>query len=99
LLAPITSLASGQARIELHAAGRRFRFSAPIDSVDGRIRFRRRIPAAQAELGTGILTISYPGDADTRSQTVRLRAASQRAELRLNRPTISDWSCLRRSRC
>ncbi|MDP8910362.1 MAG: hypothetical protein M3N47_14880, partial [Chloroflexota bacterium] len=45
---------------------------------------------AQARLGTGIITISYPGDGDTRPQTVRLRAASQPAELRLSRPTISN---------
>ncbi len=90
VLAPITSLASGSARVELHAAGRRLRFTTPIDAVNGRIRFRRRIPQAQADLGTGILTIAYGGDADTRPQTVRLRAASQRADLRLSRPTIAD---------
>ena len=90
VLAPITSLASGRAQVELHAAGRRYRFTAPINSEDGRIRFRQRIPKAQADLGTGIVTITYRGDADTRPQTVRLRAASQRADLRLSRPTIAN---------
>jgi len=90
VLAPITSLASGRAEVELHAAGRRYRFTAAINSRDGRIRFRRRIPAAQARLGTGILTITYRGDADTRPQTVRLRAANRKAELRLSRPTIAS---------
>ena len=90
VLAPITSLASGRVDVELHAAGRRFRFTAPINSADGRIRFRQRIPVAQALLGTGILTITYRGDADTRPQTVRLRAARQPADLRLTRPTIAD---------
>ena len=90
VLAPITSLASGSVSVELHAAGRRFRFTAPINARDGRIRFRKRIPQAQADLGTGIVTIVYRGDADTRPQTVRLRAASQVAALRLRRPTISD---------
>ncbi len=90
VLAPITSRASGSVSVELHAAGRRFRFTAPINARDGRIRFRKRIPQAQAELGTGIVTIVYRGDADTRPQTVRLRAASQVAALRLRRPTISD---------
>jgi hypothetical protein len=88
VLAPITSRASGRVRVELHAAGRRFRFTAPVDSVNGRIRFRQRIPAAQARLGTGIITISYDGDADTRPQTVRLRAANRPAQLRLSRPRI-----------
>lgn len=90
VLAPITSRASGRVGVELHAAGRRFRFTAPINSTDGRIRFRKRIPAAQAELGTGIITITYAGDGDTRPQTVRLRAASQPAQLTLTRPTIVD---------
>ena len=89
VLAPITSLASGSARVRLHAAGLIYSFSARINEGDGRIRFRKRIPRAQAQLGTGILTITYRGDADTRPQTVRLRAASQRADLRLSRPTIS----------
>ena len=54
------------------------------------IRFRKRIPAAQARLGTGILTLRYRGDADTRPQTVRLRAANRQAQLRLSRPRIAD---------
>lgn len=74
--------------MELHAAGRRTRFSARIDSARGRIRFSKRIPASQADLGTGIVTIRYAGDADTRPQVVRLRAASQRAALKLSRPRI-----------
>lgn len=89
VLAPITSLASGSARVELHAANRRYRFTAPVNSRDGRIRFRKRIPKAQANLGMGIITIAYRGDADTRPQTVRLRAASQQARLQLERPTIT----------
>jgi len=83
--------------VELRAAGRRTRFTAPINSRDARIRFRQRIPRAQADLGTGILTIAYGGDADTRPQTVRLRAASRRADLRLGRPTLSADGRLRAS--
>ena len=97
VLAPITSLASGRAGVELHAAGRRYRFTAPVNSRDGRIRFQKRIPAAQARLGTGILTITYNGDADTRPQKVRLRAARQKAELRLQRPAIAPNGRLRAS--
>ena len=88
VLAPITARASGRVGVELHAAGLRFRFTAPIDSVNGRIRFRQPIPAPQARLGTGIITITYAGDADTRPQTVRLRAAPRPALLRLERPRI-----------
>ena len=89
VLAPISRLASGSARVRLRAAGLLLSFSARINEGDGQIRFRKLIPRKQAQLGTGIVTITYPGDADTRPQTVRLRAASQPADLRLTRPTIT----------
>jgi hypothetical protein len=95
ILAPITRLASGNAQITLHAAGLRTTFSAPVDSANGRIRVTRSIARAQARLGTGILTIVYPGDADTRSQTVRLRAANSQASLNVVRPTITPAGLLR----
>ncbi|HEV2769738.1 MAG TPA: hypothetical protein VGV40_06085, partial [Solirubrobacteraceae bacterium] len=43
-----------------------------------------------ARLGTGILTITYPGDADTRPQELRLRAANGRAALATQRPRLID---------
>lgn len=88
ILAPITKRASGSVRIRLHAAGRFTRFNAPIDTTNGWIRVVRKIPRAQAELGTGILTIRYPGDEDTRPQRVRSRAANNKALLTTQRPEI-----------
>ena len=90
VLAPITGRASGEVEVEMFAAQRRFDFTEEVDSENRRIRFNRRIPAEQARLGTGIMTITYPGDADTRPQEVRLRAASQKANLELDRPEIVD---------
>jgi hypothetical protein len=87
VLAPITSRASGRADVEYFTARNRNRFTAPINSTDGRIRFRRNLPQAQARLGTGILTINYNGDTNTRPQSVRLRAANNKANLMLSRPT------------
>ena len=89
ILAPITARASGNVSLELFAAGQVHRWTAPINSGDGRIRDRETIPAAQAAKGTGILTIRYAGDADTRPQTVRLRAANNRANLDASRPTLT----------
>ncbi len=89
ILAPITRRASGDVALELYAAGRRHRWSAPINSVEGRIRDSEKIPAAQAAMGTGILTIAYPGDPDTRPQSVRLRAAHVPAALDARRPTLT----------
>ncbi len=88
LLAPITKLASGPVTVDFRAAGRRTRFTQAIDAARGEVRLLRRIPAAQARLGTGIVTLRYPGDADTRPQEVRLRAASQKANLTAGRPTL-----------
>ncbi|HEV2771110.1 MAG TPA: serine protease [Solirubrobacteraceae bacterium] len=95
VLAPITGRASGPVTVTLRAAGRTHRFTAPVDSARRRIRFTERIPAEQARKGTGILTISYRGDADTRPQKLRLRAASGRARLDLERPTLSSDGRLR----
>jgi hypothetical protein len=94
ILAPITKLASGSAAIQLHAAGLRTNFSAPVDSAQGRIRAIHSVTRGQALLGTGILTLNYPGDADTRPQIVRLRAANVRAKLSGTRPTISPTGLL-----
>ncbi|MCP9491597.1 MAG: serine protease [Solirubrobacteraceae bacterium MAG38_C4-C5] len=90
VLAPITARASGNVSVELHAAGRRERFDASVDGENRRIRFREGIPASQARLGTGIITITYPGNGDTRPQDLRLRAANGRARLELDRPTLQD---------
>ena len=69
-------------------------WTAPVNAADGRIRTRESIPAAQASKGTGILTITYPGDAVTRPQVVRLRAASVPALLDASRPTIESGHLL-----
>lgn len=86
MFATITSLASGRAKVTYHAAARRTTFSIPI--VRGRISGRLLLTSRQARLRTGILTLEYAGDADTRPQTVRLRAAPNRANLRQTRPRI-----------
>lgn len=88
VLTPITGRASGEVEVEFFAAQRRLEFTEEVDSGNRRVRFDRAIPAEQARLGTGIMTIAYPGDEDTRPQEVRLRAASQRANLELERPRI-----------
>ena len=89
IFAPITRLASGNVPITLRAAGRTTSFTAPVDSSNGWIRVVRGVTAAQARLGTGILTINYAGDADTRPQSVRLRAANTPAALTSSRPVIT----------
>ncbi|MDP2711199.1 MAG: fibronectin type III domain-containing protein [Solirubrobacteraceae bacterium] len=88
ILAPISRRATGNVSIELFADQFRHRWTAPVDSLNGRIRDRSLIPSGQAARGTGILTITYPGNARTRPQGVRLRAANERANLRAARPTI-----------
>jgi len=85
--ARISALATGRVRFELFAAGRRTRLTAPLRAGGRRIRLRRAIPAAQARLGTGILTMSYGGDAGTRPLAVRLRAARNAAALWPARPS------------
>lgn len=89
VLAPITARASGTLQVAFRAAGRTARFTAPVDAAKARVRIARRLPRAQARPGTGILTLTYPGDADTQPQEVRLRAAPRAARLVAGRPKIS----------
>ncbi len=95
VLAPITGRASGELELELQAAGERTRLTAPVDARHRRIRLQRGIPAAQARLGTGILTMRYAGNAATRPQTVRLRAAARPARLVARRPSLGRGGRLR----
>lgn len=95
VLAGITSRASGKVKIALQAGGRSTSFSARINSARGRIAVLHRIPASQAKLGTGIVTITYDGDDDTRAQSVRLRAARRAARLQMKRPTLIDAGRIR----
>jgi hypothetical protein len=88
LVARVAGAAGGDADISLAAAGRTTRFSKAI--VDHGIRVSRRISRAQAAAGTALVTIDYPGDSQTRPLRVRLRAASRRARLTLERPRIAN---------
>ncbi len=90
VLAPITARATGEVDVVFFAANKRVTFTETIDADKRRIRFAQPIPAEQARLGTGIMTITYPGDEDTSPQEIRLRAASQSADLDLDRPVIED---------
>jgi len=90
VLAPITRRASGDVEVELHAAGERARFTVPIDSEEGLVRFARGVSDGQAQMGTGIITLVYAGNGQTRPQEVRLRAAARPAALDAGRPTLRD---------
>ncbi len=89
VVAPISSRASGTVRVTYTAAGVRSRFTARVRPADRQISIRRRLPRSQARAGTGILRISYPGDGDTRAQSVRLRAAPRSARLTVKKPVIA----------
>lgn len=90
VLAPITKRASGRVQVDFQAAGRHTRFTAPVDEAEGHVRFRQPIPHEQAERGTGIVSLTYPGNERTHGQKVRLRAAPGRARLELDRPSLRD---------
>ncbi|MDQ3090941.1 MAG: FG-GAP-like repeat-containing protein [Actinomycetota bacterium] len=85
VLAPITTRARGaDVEVTYEGDGRRDTFDAEVTEGNtelDRIHFMEPITGGQAELGTGIVNLNYLGDEDTRPEAVRLRAASQRAEL------------------
>jgi len=91
--APITSRAQGDVDVTYQANGRTDTFDARVsdgDAVFDRIRLRQKITPAQARLGTGIVTIDYKGDLDTRPEQVRLRVAPRRAQLDVDRLSLID---------
>ncbi|MCP9492051.1 MAG: integrin alpha [Solirubrobacteraceae bacterium MAG38_C4-C5] len=85
VLAPITTRARGADVAVTYQGDRRSdTFDAEVTEGTAEldyIRFMERLTEGQAELGTGIVNLNYLGDEDTRPEFVRLRAASQRAEL------------------
>jgi Glycosyl hydrolase family 26 len=91
LRATIARSASGAARVELSAGGRKTQFSKTI--TGGRVNVSRKLSRKQARKGTGIVTISYGGNAQTKPQQVRLRVAPRKARLRLRiAPSLRDGS-------
>jgi uncharacterized delta-60 repeat protein len=91
--APITSRADGPVKVTYQGDRRTKTFAAEVTAGDAaldRIRFKEPITAGQARLGTGIVTLNYQGDQDTRPEEVRLRAASQDAELAVEEISLLD---------
>jgi hypothetical protein len=85
VLAPITSRArGGDVAVTYQGDNRSDTFDEKVTEANtelDEIRILEPITRGQAALGTGIVNLRYLGDADTREEFVRLRAASQRAEL------------------
>lgn len=80
LLADITKRADeDRVRVDFIANGKRSTFTAPVE--DGRIRSKRRLPASQRRMSTGIMEIHYGGNDRVRPTEVRLRAANGKARL------------------
>jgi len=89
VFAQITGRATGAVQVSYRSSGVTSRFSAPI--ANGTIRIARRLPAPQRRKTTGILTLTYKGNAHVRGDEIRLRAASGKAGL-TRRLTLIDGS-------
>jgi subtilisin-like proprotein convertase family protein len=79
VLAAITARATGTVRVTYRSAGATTSFAAAISN--GRIRFRRSLPAAQRSKPTGIFTLTYAGTSLVHPDSVALRAAGGKARL------------------
>ncbi|HET8952829.1 MAG TPA: hypothetical protein VFN44_20065, partial [Solirubrobacteraceae bacterium] len=87
----MTSRATGRLRAVYRSSGRTTRFSIRIPKRSGAPKpwtVRRALPRAQRRKTTGILTLSYAGNARVRPDRLRSRVATRRARLRLLLTTI-----------
>jgi hypothetical protein len=92
VLAPITSRArGGDVKVTYQGDNRTNTFDAEVTEANtelDEIRILEPITRGQARLGTGIVNINYQGNAAVRPEFVRLRAASQRAELDVEQTSL-----------
>lgn len=82
--------ASGEARVQIAAGGRKIRFSTMLRGGKGRLKLNRAVTRKMGRSGTGIITFAYGGDDDTHPQFVRLRAGPKSPRLRVQRPALAD---------
>jgi hypothetical protein len=82
--------ASGEARVQIAAGGKKMRFTAMFRNGKGRLTINKAISRKMGRKRTGVLTIAYGGDADTHPQLVRLRAGPRQPQLRVQPPAIAD---------
>ncbi len=94
----MTSRATGRLRAVYRSAGRSTRFSIPIPRRTGGApkpwTVRRALPRAQRRKATGILTLTYAGDARVRPDRLRSRVAPRRARLRRLLTMIDEQGAL-----
>ena len=94
----MTSRATGRLRAVYRSAGRSTRFSIRIPRRTGGApkpwTVRRALPRAQRRKATGILTLTYAGDARVRPDRLRSRVAPRRARLRRLLTMIDEQGAL-----
>ena len=94
----MTSRATGRLRAVYHSRGRRTRFSIAIPrrtaGKPSAWTVRRRLPRAQRGKRTGILTLTYAGDARVRPDRLRTRVAPRRSRLRRTMTDVDDRGAL-----
>jgi hypothetical protein len=85
--AAVARTATGKVRVTYKAGGRTLRFDQTIRK--GTIRIARALSRAMRRAASGVLTLTYAGDARVRSDAVTLRAAARRSGLKRRSSTIS----------
>jgi YVTN family beta-propeller protein len=94
----MTSLATGRLRAVYHSRGRRTPFAVAIPRRSGgkpsAWTFQRRLPRSQQGKRTGILTLTYAGDARVRPDRLRFRIAPRPSRLRRTVSTVDEQGTL-----
>ena len=79
IVARMNTAATGNLKFTFRAAGRSLTFSQRIKS--GKVSVSRRLSRLLAKPGTGVLTISYAGNAKVRGDSLKTRAANRTAAM------------------
>lgn len=89
VLAQMTRRATGELSGRLRSGGRTHRFTARVRD-DGTVRIDERLPRAMRRATTGIVRLTYDGNARVRPSEVRLRAAQRPARLRRTASSLEN---------
>jgi hypothetical protein len=88
-LAQFSRRASGKARVQIQAGGRKIRFTTMLRGGTGSAQINRVLSGTIGRAASGMVTFAYGGDDDSHPQLVRLRAGPRSPRFAASPPVIA----------